>query len=304
MPKIDFILDNIPDNAYNKDKDSNINKILSSISTELDDFINEMDKVRNAKFIEYASGEDLDKLGALLNLKRFSNEGDLNFRGRIKARVPSFIGGGTIESIKQVIQNFLGVEPIIIEHYKEGEGHAFFHNGVIKGLKLSKISNNQIEIESGIYYINGMRFTSNDLNINLDSYSEDRIDYIFMDNTGKPAIRNNNSFDSNKEIPLARINVDSTGITIEDARFKLNPYEHYITNVATITIQLPYEFSEERITFNEIKNIIKSTKAAGIAVLMRSIGVYNESAKIIEDKPSFFFMVGFSGMNSGSFIGG
>jgi hypothetical protein len=163
MDKIQFILDNLPD-MYNKESDSNIYAILNSIGTELDVFLKQADEVRNAKFVDYAKDSDLDRLAKIINMKRFVNETDDAFRGRIKSRVPSFVGGGAISALKQVVVNYLGVEPIIIEHYKSGEGHPYFDNGVLNGLSLSSINSTNVKISSGIAYVKGNRYSLNEAN--------------------------------------------------------------------------------------------------------------------------------------------
>jgi hypothetical protein len=164
MDKINFILDNMPD-LYNKEQDSNLYKILNAISKELDTFVSNTEEVKKAKFVDFATSSDLDKIASILNLKRFNNESDDSFRSRIKSRVPSFIGGGTISALKQVVNNYLGVEPTIIEHYKSGEGHPVFNNGVLNGLNVSKLDASNIAIKGGYAYTKGARFSLNDLNI-------------------------------------------------------------------------------------------------------------------------------------------
>jgi hypothetical protein len=498
MPKIDFLLQHIPDKAYNTSPSSNIYRLLSSVSEQLDMFVEDTEKIRNSKFVDYAEGEDLDKIARILNLERLSNENDRTFRGRIKSKVPSFIGGGTLESIRQVIVNLLGVEPSIIEHYKPGDGHAFFDNGVIRGFE-SSINSTNIIVNPGIGYVQGNKFDLIETNIpksngylkyNLfkntkhttnykgkvsgsfienphmarangvstelispidgsfsEFQNEDRSDYSYprlfsldgittrtkatsnlamgqmvfsiniveeieqklgkipkqtmaekvqwcKDNVDKMYInwygygssptgaksslsiwRNDNgawygtqSHTNNavSRIKTAMVSGDviiatnssgfvhflahsepSDGVVastintdyfecemelkdnvyltienesnalsnqillsyisdsnIEDRRVILDPSENYITNNATITIQVPYAFSEDRIKFEDAKKVINDTKAAGIAALMRVVGLYEDSGEITEYQANTSFLVGFSGVGSDSFIGG
>lgn len=295
MTKIEFVLNNLPDN-YNKNTNSNIYRILNAFSMELDKFLVEMDKVKNSRFVDYASGNDLDKIGSILSLKRLNNENDDTYRGRIKARIPSFIGGGTTYAIRQVVRNFLGVEATVIEHYRTP--HVFFHNGVLHGLDIEKNLNN-FRIKSGISYIDGTRITSEDFNLSTEYELIDENNFIFMDINGNIQIRSENQYDSETEIPLYYYD----GSEIEDLRFMLNPDEHYITNTATITVQIPYNFSESNIKFEDFKNTLKRTKAAGIAMLIEISGLLNDYIQFNELVDTSF-IVGFSNIGSSNYIGG
>lgn len=298
MAKLEFMLDNLPDDAYNKDLTSNIAKFLSGFADQLDEFVETMEKVKNSHYPDYATGEDLDKIGALLNLTRFSNESDNKFRGRIKAKVPSFIGGGTISAIRQVVKNFLGVNPVIIEHYKPGEEHAFFHNGVLNGIEVEIATGFDVEVKSGVAYIEGSRINTTDSTLTIES---DSVKYLRLDSSGTIFTSDDESEIPN-QIILAKITTDSNVVTlIEDKRFMLDPFEHYITNTATITVQIPYDFTETFITLEDTKKILKDTKAAGIALLVRVVGVYKEFLTIT-DFYDTSFMVGFTGMGTQNFI--
>lgn len=218
MDKINFILDNIPD-AYNKDAEGNVYKILNPIAKRLDEFLVNLDEVKKAKWVDYAKGEDLDKIGNILNMKRFNNESDNSYRGRIKARVPSFIGGGTISAIKQVITGYLGVEPVIIEHYKSGEGHPYFDKGVLKGIEVEKIDDLNLKVKSGIAYLGGKQ-------------------YIL----GEITIPNNNGYLKYNLIPAGTKKIDNfagkvAGSTVE------NP--HTFKFISNAILQSPSSFSIE-----------------------------------------------------------
>jgi len=88
-----------------------------------------------------------------------------------------------------------------------------------------------------------------------------------------------------------------------DKRFLLNPEEHYITNTATITIQVPYVFVKNKITIEDARAIIKNTKAAGVSAILSAMGYYEDGFNIKEDV-QYSFVVGFSGLDSDSLIGG
>lgn len=298
MDKIKFLLDNIPDNYY-KERDGNLYKILDSFANQLDELILKLDEVNNSRFVDYAKGEHLDKIGKLINIFRFNNEKDESFRGRIKSKLPSFIGGGAISAIKQVVVNYLGVEPIIIEHYKDGEGHSYFDNGVLNGFSIEKLTGLNIRIKAGTGYINGARITLNDSDKTLSSNSTL---YIKLNSNGIISI-DTTSTPTNSQILIASIVTTSSIGTITDKRFILNPEEHYITNTASITVQIPYDFDESKISLEDTKDLLRKTKAAGIALLIKLIKIYSETITISETANAYF-MMGFSGIGSNNFFGG
>lgn len=298
MDKINFILDNLPD-LYNKEEEGNLYNILNPIADKLDGFISDMEKVRNAKFIDFATTDDLDRISKLVNLIRFNNETDESFRGRIKSRVQTFIGGGAISALKQVVNNYLGVEPVIIEHYLPDEGHPFFDNGVLNGFIVENSGSLNITIKSGTAYISGTRITSVDTNETLSSNSTQ---YIKLNLNGTFTI-DSTSTPTSTQISIATVITTSTVDTITDTRNILDPEQHYITNTASITVQIPYNFTSSNIPIEDVKNILRHTKAAGIALLIKIMETYND---IINANDIFipYFIVGLSGIGGNNLLGG
>jgi len=74
----------------------------------------------NSHYIKCAYGESLDNLAGLLNLTRETGETDEQFRARILAKMPGYVGGGTRVSIKKAISEFLGIsedDVYVIDEY-------------------------------------------------------------------------------------------------------------------------------------------------------------------------------------------
>lgn len=190
MSKIEFILDNIPSRAYNKSEDSNLYKLLSSFADELDTFVENIEELRKAKFIDTATNADLDRIAQLLNMKRFSTENDDIFRARVKSKVQTFIGGGTTEAIKQIVRIALGIEPKIIEHYKSGNGFTSFTTGVYKGMDVTKNTDLSVKINDGFTYFNGIKTdidnTYNSKNITNLKLVSDFTGKVIANNTENP----------------------------------------------------------------------------------------------------------------------
>jgi hypothetical protein len=300
MNKINFILDNMP-NMYNKEKESNVYKVLSPIANQLDNLIKEMEKVKEGKFIDYAIGEELDKIAKILNMKRFLNESDNNFRSRVKIKVKSFIGGGTKQAISEVVKTYLGVEPQIFEHYLPDEGHALFNNGVLNGLEITAGTGLTVNFSTGTWYYNGINYYK--VGGIRDSLSANTTNYITAGTT-RIIYSRTSPILNDGEILLATVVTNASSVTsITDNRFILNPEEHYITNTASITVQIPYSFDTSNISIEDVKDILRNTKAAGIALLIKIMETYNDSLTI-SDNINPYFLVGFSGIGGSNFLGG
>ena len=300
MNKITFMLDNLP-NLYNKEDESNLYKVLKPIADSLDAFLQDVNRVRESNFIDNANYDDLEKIAKLLNMTRLINESDEAFRGRIRTKVPSFIGGGTLSAIKQVVTSYLGVEPVIIEHYKPNEGHALFDKGVLNGLVITPGTGLVVNFSAGIWYNNGIKYEKvagvrNNLAPSTTNYITAGIDRIIYARTSSTINAN--------EVLLATVVTNATNVvSITDARNILNPEEHYITNAASITVQIPFSFNTSNISLDDVKDILRNTKAAGIALLIKVMESYNDSI-ICRDKALTHFLVGYSGIGGNNLLGG
>jgi len=96
--------------AFSKVSDSNNYKLLSIDAEQFDDLDQTFLDTQSAHYVEEATDESLDNVGELLNLERETNETDDQFRARIEAKVPSFIGGGTQAAIIQAVAEFLDLD--------------------------------------------------------------------------------------------------------------------------------------------------------------------------------------------------
>lgn len=271
MAKIDSILEMLP-KYYNKKSNSNLVKFLSSIANELDFLNSNIEKAENSKYIEYSTGEDLDKLGSLLNMTRFLNETDRSYRARIKSAVPSFIGGGTLNSIRQIVENFTDAEYFIHEHYKDGMAiYDKFINGVFNGLKI-KNNNNILSIESGIAYIDGKKIEIDEQNLDMSSIPNGT-NYIYLKDNSSIVIKTDNIFDYDTEIFLADFNYSSGNVSnLNDRRIILNPDNDFITKDGTISIELYLD--KNSVDYDDFRYFITKAKAAGIAVLIKFLTIF------------------------------
>jgi hypothetical protein len=105
------------------DPDSEWNALLTAISAEFEEIESVRKSVLKAKFVDDATGEQLDKLATLFQIERRTGEDDPTFRTRIKARLRAQLSSGTNEDIRSAASALLNAETDIIdiiEDYSDG----------------------------------------------------------------------------------------------------------------------------------------------------------------------------------------
>lgn len=89
--------------AFRKDKDSNNYKLLSVVDSEFSNIEQTINDIKNAHFVDYASGKSLDYIASLFNVRRKLNETDEHFRARIKFAFAKITNMATLNDIKEII---------------------------------------------------------------------------------------------------------------------------------------------------------------------------------------------------------
>jgi len=110
---LQLLVDRLTD-VYNKESNSNNEKLLTLNAMQLGHIDVELDEIKSAHFVEEASGISLDRIGALLNLIRLVGEDDVTYAQRLKSEVSSLIGGGTIAHLKRAIALRAGVTDDVV----------------------------------------------------------------------------------------------------------------------------------------------------------------------------------------------
>lgn len=91
------------------------NKIISgfikAITGEYEEFVCNLRLIQESHWVDTAIGIDLDLIGRLLNTPRIFGETDSIYRARLKGIVSSFVGGGTVQAVKNSVEIITGVEP-------------------------------------------------------------------------------------------------------------------------------------------------------------------------------------------------
>lgn len=107
MNRIDRISSRLPSFYKTWDRASVLFSLLRSVSGELDRAEDGLTDMMKARWVDTASGVELDKLAALLGVERFSEEGDDHLRARLKRVVDEYKGGGTVSSILEAVRRLL-----------------------------------------------------------------------------------------------------------------------------------------------------------------------------------------------------
>lgn len=89
--------------AFRKDPDSNNYKLLKVVDSEFSNIEQAINDVKNAHFIDFATGQSLDYLASLFNVRRQLNETDDHFRARIKFAFSKITNMATIDDLKEII---------------------------------------------------------------------------------------------------------------------------------------------------------------------------------------------------------
>jgi hypothetical protein len=94
------------------DKSSLIFRLIAAFCKELDGTEAEITNMMKAHWVDTASGDELERLGALVGARRIPGEDDTRFKARLKRTVGEYEGGGTVTAIEEAIRALLGsMEP-------------------------------------------------------------------------------------------------------------------------------------------------------------------------------------------------
>lgn len=105
------IADRLPEFYRTWDPDSVIYKVIDSVGRALAEEQKSVFRVMRTHWVDTANASDLDRLGAIFELRRAKDELDDDYRERIKSALRQFKGGGTCASITSLMADFLAAEP-------------------------------------------------------------------------------------------------------------------------------------------------------------------------------------------------
>ncbi|MEM1542563.1 MAG: hypothetical protein QXV82_08030 [Ignisphaera sp.] len=109
MKRTKRILDRFPSFYKTWDENSRIFKIINAVGKRLEEADKDTNMILRAHWIDTAFGNDIDRLGAIFNLKRRVGEEDSEYRSRLKRAIMDFKGGGTVSAILSSVKMILGL---------------------------------------------------------------------------------------------------------------------------------------------------------------------------------------------------
>jgi hypothetical protein len=103
-------------NLFTKDPNSNLGQFIGAVGDQLDKVDPAQTNLEQQFAVSTATGAALDLHGKDWGIPRKLNESDDDYRKRIQALVPIYTNGPTVAAITQIVRNFTGVDPIILEY--------------------------------------------------------------------------------------------------------------------------------------------------------------------------------------------
>lgn len=103
-------------NLFTKDPNSNLGQLIGAVGDQLDKLDPSQTNLDQQFAVSTATGSALDSNGLDWGVIRKNGESDDDYRKRIQAVVPIYTNGPTVAAIKQIVNNFTGADPIILEY--------------------------------------------------------------------------------------------------------------------------------------------------------------------------------------------
>ncbi|MDI9609013.1 MAG: hypothetical protein QFX34_01880 [Candidatus Verstraetearchaeota archaeon] len=108
MSRAEKMCDRLPKFYRGWDRGSLVYAFISSFASQLDDADDQIAEIMRAHWVDSATGQDLDRLGAAVVSKRMQGEDDEKYRSRIRRAVSDYRGGGTVRAILESVMGLIG----------------------------------------------------------------------------------------------------------------------------------------------------------------------------------------------------
>lgn len=108
MSRAEKMCNRLPKFYKGWDRGSLVYAFMSSFASQLDDADDQIAEIMRAHWVDSATGEDLDRLGAAVVSKRMQGEDDEKYRSRIRRAVSDYRGGGTVRAILESVMGLIG----------------------------------------------------------------------------------------------------------------------------------------------------------------------------------------------------
>ncbi len=110
MSRADRIGSRLPRFYRHWEENTLISAILKAVSAQLDEAEDRLTDVMKAHWVDAATGQDLDRLAALVGVRRLAGEEDPQLKARLKRALEEYKGGGTLSSILAAVRAVLGAK--------------------------------------------------------------------------------------------------------------------------------------------------------------------------------------------------
>lgn len=102
-------------NVFRKDDDSLLSQLMGAVGRELDAVDPAQTRLDRQFTMSTAVGAALDLHGKDWGIVRRNAESDDDYRRRIQAVLPIYTNGPTVQAISDIVRNFTGAAPVILE---------------------------------------------------------------------------------------------------------------------------------------------------------------------------------------------
>jgi hypothetical protein len=110
MSRVERICNRLPRFYKHWDRGSLVFNLFRAVSMQLDEAEEEIADMTKAHWVDTAVEVDLNMVGVLLGLSRFSGEDDLHYRARLKRAVDEYQGGGTVSAILDAVNALVNAQ--------------------------------------------------------------------------------------------------------------------------------------------------------------------------------------------------
>lgn len=108
MKPLNKIANRLPSMYKSWDENSVIYKFLSAFVKRFNESSKDVRRILRSHWIDTTHGGDIDRLGALFNLRRREGESDSDFKDTVKNAIQEYRGGGTVKAVLTALKTSLG----------------------------------------------------------------------------------------------------------------------------------------------------------------------------------------------------
>ncbi|MBL0386235.1 hypothetical protein JJB07_06160 [Tumebacillus sp. ITR2] len=166
-------------NVFSKDENSLLGQLFGAIGSKLDELDPAQTQLQRQFAMFTANGEALDRHGQDWGVYRRDLEADEDYRRRIQAVLPIYTNGPTVQAISDIVRNFTGAAPVILEF-----GPYSFTMGVTPMGDFMFNDRSPFEFEVQVQNPEGVTYKKNDLEMAVQQAKPARATVTFVHQGG------------------------------------------------------------------------------------------------------------------------